>query len=208
MSYPNHMESLEEEQIEDRLCRELGLLEWQPPHPCLDSVPELEGDEYEALKADIDANGLVHEFIWIDDDHRIVDGRARFKACMELKKPFLMCFRRYLGDDPYAFCRSMNVHRPDVGVVHEPELKVGVPVHYHVWVPAHDGLGLVMFSARLTGEGIKRERLRGSKRTVRRWWRSRQAAYKAVSKSGHQRHHVRKCDLGDDCPEKAHVLSN
>ena len=79
--------------------------------------------------------------------------------------------------------------------------------HYHVWVPCHGGRGLKMLAVKLTGAAIRRERIRGSRRVVRRWWRSRQAADKALRQSGEQDGFVRECSL-EQCPEHAHVVSN
>ena len=83
------------------------------------------------------------------------------------------------------------------------------PKHYHAWKPALGGRGAVMVSALLTKAEIERQRQRGSHRLVRRWWRTRQAARLALLKevpSGAG--YVRACDLGEDCPEKAHILAN
>lgn len=79
--------------------------------------------------------------------------------------------------------------------------------HYHAWVPIYGGRGLAMLAAKLGAAGVKRELERGSKRKVRRWWRSQQAAHKALRASGKDGF-VRECHLGADCPELAHVVSN
>ena len=81
------------------------------------------------------------------------------------------------------------------------------PAHYHVWTAGLGGRGLMMMAAKLPATEIKRQRLRGSRRTVRRWWRTRQAARRAMEAAG-RRGHVLQCDLGEACPERAHVLSN
>ena len=84
---------------------------------------------------------------------------------------------------------------------------MSTPKHYHAWVPMFGGKGLRMMAAKLTKEGIRREQRRGSRRTTRRWWRTANAARKALETAG-VKGHVRECDLGDDCPEAAHVRSN
>ena len=83
------------------------------------------------------------------------------------------------------------------------------PKHYHAWKPALGGRGQVMVAALLTKAEIERQRQRGSHRFVRRWWRTRQAARKALIKAGlNDVGHVQACSLGDDCPERAHILAN
>jgi DNA modification methylase len=51
-------------------------------HPVANIFPLLQGDEYEALKADIAKNGLI-EPIWLHPDGRILDGRNRWRACVD-----------------------------------------------------------------------------------------------------------------------------
>ena len=46
-------------------------------------MPEMSAQEYEALKADIAANGLL-ESLWIDDAGNVIDGRHRLRVCGEL----------------------------------------------------------------------------------------------------------------------------
>ena len=84
-----------------------------------------------------------------------------------------------------------------------------IPKHYHAWKPALGGRGAVMVSALLTKAEIERQRQRGSLRIVRRWWKSRQAADQALRKAHPDgAGYVRACDLGDECPERAHILAN
>lgn len=52
-------------------------------HPAANLFPMLTGAEYEALKADIEANGQL-EPIWLHPDGRILDGRNRYCACCDL----------------------------------------------------------------------------------------------------------------------------
>ncbi len=76
-------------------------------HPAAELFPVLIGKEYEAFKADIEANGLL-ESIWTCDE-MILDGRNRYRACNELDiEP---TFRKYKGDSPITFACSMNVQR-------------------------------------------------------------------------------------------------
>ena len=52
-------------------------------HPVTSLMPEMSAQEYEALKADIAANGLL-EPLWIDDAGNVIDGRHRLRVCSEL----------------------------------------------------------------------------------------------------------------------------
>ena len=84
--------------------------------------------------------------------------------------------------------------------------------HYHVWIPAMNGRGMMMLAQRLTKAEVKRQQQRGSRRTVRRWWKSRTGARRALETAmrerGIQGGHVLECDLGDQCPEHAHIMAN
>lgn len=78
-------------------------------HPVANLFPMMTGDEYEALKADIAANGLL-EPIWLHPDGRILDGRNRYIACCDLGiEPR---FRTWNGrGSEIDFVVSLNLHR-------------------------------------------------------------------------------------------------
>ena len=82
------------------------------------------------------------------------------------------------------------------------------PKHYHAWKPSLGGRGQVMVAAPLAKAELKRQQARGSKRLVRRWFRTRQAAHLALRGAVDQGDHVRECGLGVNRPERAHILSN
>jgi hypothetical protein len=81
-------------------------------HPLADMFPLMEGDEFDALVADIKANG-VREPITIFEG-KILDGRNRYRACMLLGiEPRFQEHRAgcaHVGD-PAAYVISMNIHR-------------------------------------------------------------------------------------------------
>jgi ParB-like chromosome segregation protein Spo0J len=70
-------------------------------------LPELNGSEFQELKADIRSRGL-REAILVKNGH-IVDGRHRYKACVELGiEP---TFTEYEGHDIIAEIASRNLFR-------------------------------------------------------------------------------------------------
>jgi ParB-like chromosome segregation protein Spo0J len=88
-------------------------------HPLADMFPPMEGKEFDALVADIKANGL-NEPIAIYED-MILDGRNRYRACIAagVKPEFedLICIA-----DPVAYVISANIHRRNL----TPEQKAEV----------------------------------------------------------------------------------
>lgn len=79
-------------------------------HEVAGIFPLMQGEEYEGLKADIAANGLL-EPVWLHpDNHMIVDGRNRHRACVELGiEP---TFRYWNGKGSLvSFVVSLNLKR-------------------------------------------------------------------------------------------------
>ena len=79
-------------------------------HEVANIFPLMQGDEYEGLKADIKANGLL-EPVWLHpDSHTIVDGRNRHRACVDLG--VAPKFRYWDGKGSLvAFVVSLNLKR-------------------------------------------------------------------------------------------------
>lgn len=76
-------------------------------HPLCTLFPRLEGAEFEALKADIVANGQ-REPITVHDG-LVLDGGNRYRACVEAGiEPML---KDFTSADPVAFVLSANLHR-------------------------------------------------------------------------------------------------
>ena len=76
-------------------------------HPLADAFPLLEGEEFDKLVADIEANGLLHPVV--RHEGMILDGRNRFNACQRLGIPHREV--EFRGDDPVAFVVSENLAR-------------------------------------------------------------------------------------------------
>lgn len=77
------------------------------PHPAADFFPLLQPQAFEELKADIARVGLLQP-IWTYEG-LILDGRNRYKACIELGiEPR---FQEYVGDCPVAGAWSLNGRR-------------------------------------------------------------------------------------------------
>ena len=76
-------------------------------HPAADIFPLLEGDGFQALKADIAEHGQLDP-IWIYQN-QILDGRNRYRACQELN--IETATNAWSGTDPLKFVLSMNLHR-------------------------------------------------------------------------------------------------
>lgn len=79
-------------------------------HEVANIFPLMQGEEYEGLRADIKANGLL-EPVWLHPDNNfIIDGRNRHRACVDLGvKP---AFRYWTGDGSLvSFVVSLNLKR-------------------------------------------------------------------------------------------------
>src|SRR5262245_55533216 len=80
-------------------------------HPLADIFPLMQGTEFDALVADIKANGLRENIVLFEG--KILDGRNRYRACLAASvEPRISNFEHMgLGVDPVAFVISKNIHR-------------------------------------------------------------------------------------------------
>lgn len=78
-----------------------------PTHPAADVFPEMTDTEFSELVEDIRANGL-HDPIVTTPDREILDGRHRYRACVEAGMD--PQFRTYEGE-PWRYVISTNLHR-------------------------------------------------------------------------------------------------
>lgn len=76
-------------------------------HEAADIFPEMTPEEFRGLSADIEKHGLLHPIVTTPDG-LILDGRHRWRACMELGiKPK---YQIHAGN-PWSFVISANLHR-------------------------------------------------------------------------------------------------
>lgn len=76
-------------------------------HPIANLFPLIEGEEFEALCADVKAYGLRTNITMFEG--KILDGRNRYRACMATgAEPR---FNNFLGDDPFVFVAATNLLR-------------------------------------------------------------------------------------------------
>jgi 16S rRNA G966 N2-methylase RsmD len=76
-------------------------------HPLAALIPSMRADDYAALRDDIAANGLLQPIVIYE--HKILDGRHRYRACVELGiEPRTVV---YDGDAPLAYVVSANLAR-------------------------------------------------------------------------------------------------
>lgn len=84
----------------------------RPVHPAAELFPLLEGDEFNALVADVKKNGLLVP-VWLYDDPErgevLLDGRNRWRACEAAGVKITA--KKYEGDDPIGFSISQNAKR-------------------------------------------------------------------------------------------------
>lgn len=76
-------------------------------HPLCTLFPRLAGAEFDALKADIAANGLAHPIVLLDG--MILDGGNRYRACVEAG--VAPRFVEFSGGNIVSFVLSANLHR-------------------------------------------------------------------------------------------------
>lgn len=76
-------------------------------HPLANVFPLMEGEEFEALRLDIEAHGVREPIVLLDGE--ILDGRNRYRAAIGAGVDFKTF--EFDGDDPLAFVVSLNLRR-------------------------------------------------------------------------------------------------
>ena len=77
-------------------------------HPVATIFPEMSQEEFENLKADIEANGQRESIVYWNQ--MLIDGRHRLRACQELMIEPMEC-ELEPDADPVAYALSCNLHR-------------------------------------------------------------------------------------------------
>lgn len=82
-------------------------------HPIAALFPEIEGDEFVALVDDIRERGLQERIVLTHDDATLVDGRNRYRACIEARvdPQFTNLPADYVEADIMAWIISANLRR-------------------------------------------------------------------------------------------------
>ena len=76
-------------------------------HPLAGIFPLMEGDEFDALVADIKTNGLINPITLFEN--MVLDGRNRVRACVAAG--VARRYDTYAGSEPLAFVVSQNIAR-------------------------------------------------------------------------------------------------
>lgn len=79
-------------------------------HPDAGAVPELSDSQYQALRASIDRHGMFDPIL-IDGSNRVIDGRHRLRAAIELGMEGVPVARVSVGDVALAACDAAVARR-------------------------------------------------------------------------------------------------
>ena len=98
-------------------------------------VPEMAPDEYDALRADIAAHGLIEPIVTYEG--QILDGRNRHRGCLDTgTEPR---FRPYEGDDPLGYVVSANLQRRHLSASQRAVLALAFESEFAVQAKEHQG---------------------------------------------------------------------
>src|SRR5215470_7242283 len=92
-------------------------------HPLADIFPLMEGEEFDALAADIKAHGLQQPIVTYEG--MILDGRNRYRACLAAGvQPEFDDIDAFICIAPAAYVVSANIHRRHLTAEKKRELMV------------------------------------------------------------------------------------
>src|SRR5262249_48344827 len=95
-------------------------------HPLANIFPLMEGEEFDALVADIKANGQREPIILYEG--KILDGRNRYRACLEAgreprtEEHFTKTHNCSVSRDPAGYVIARNIHRRHLTTEQKHEL--------------------------------------------------------------------------------------
>src|SRR2546430_9180645 len=98
-----------------------------PFHPLASMFPLMEGEEFDALVADIKTNGQRDPIVLYQG--KILDGRNRYRACLAAGVGLKLSKHEdnspYIGD-PVAYVVSKNIHRRHLTAEQKRELLIKI----------------------------------------------------------------------------------
>jgi len=134
-------------------------------HPLADIFPLIEGGEFEALVADIEAHGPTDKIVTYEG--KILDGRNRYRALVRLGRTDDEILRQqtepFVGTNPLAFVISKNLKRRHLnesqrGMVHAriATLRKGANQHTAIAVPTQADAAKLLNVSVDTGQRARR----------------------------------------------------
>lgn len=101
-------------------------------HPVADAFPLIEGEEFDALVADIDQHGLIEPIILAPDGETIVDGRNRWRACdkVGLDPKFETLGPHYTDELIVDYIISTNLRRRHLDVGQRSMIGLAIEKHF------------------------------------------------------------------------------
>lgn len=101
-------------------------------HPLADAFPLMQGEEFDALVADVDERGLAHPIVLAPDGKTIVDGRNRYRACLKAGRDpvFVTLGAQYTDEAIIAKIVSENLRRRHLNTGQRAMLGVEVEKAY------------------------------------------------------------------------------
>jgi hypothetical protein len=92
-------------------------------HPALALFPQLEGDEFDDLVASITANGLREPIVYAPDG-RLLDGRARLRACLRVGASHVS---RVETSEPWAWVIRTKLQQRDLPLSQRAMIAASAP---------------------------------------------------------------------------------
>lgn len=134
-------------------------------HPFANLFPMMQGDAFDALKADIAEHGVREPIVFLGG--KILDGRNRYQCARELGLDFLTV--EFAGDDPLAFVISHNLHRRHLTESQRAmvaaklaKMRVGDNQHAQICAPSQSNAAEMLSVSRRAVQTAKKVERQGS----------------------------------------------